>query len=1010
VVTATDNSSSEIAVYQNFTIEVLEKNNAPQFVSEPIVEALQDDIYSYDINIEDEDSVFFEFGYQDSINTKPSWLTLINIDNRSGKATLRGVPNNAQVGEYPIFIRVWDKRQDSLISNQLFLINVINKNDVPEILSTSNTEAYEDYLYSYKLLYNDPDNDIVDVTFNFEGSSNANFLSITEINHDSSFVVISGTPSQESVGNYGITIVAKDNGNPSLSTSQSFNLKIRNVNDKPVFRSSPVTSSYKYQNYEYEILTSDDDNDKVVITAQLSDGSPLPDWLRLIKANEFTGSATLTGTPGANDVGNYDIVIFASDNGSPQLINKQTFRLQVYNINESPSIVSDPITSTVEDEVYEYKIVTNDPDGDEVIIEASLQDTSILPNWLTLTNKNIKSGSASLFGIPENDDVGYYPIKIRAYDNISDSLVVEQYFVLRVINKNDKPVISIIDGSQIYEDKLEIKHFLIQDPDGDDVTVDLKTNLDHNIISINSDTLSVEFLANQEDVGSHILNFNLDDGIANVDHKSTLQVLNTNDAPELLNLPVLNNTIYQGEAFSDTLNFVDQDNDELHFDIYPKGHWLKMKVHSNQIVLSGTPKRTDSTTVFRVTSTDRRDTTLLDFSFNIIRVNNAPVISLPTDSLSINEDEEELLTINFLDPDGDIVNSEITFNAGDLPNWVELISDINSKTLRFTPTQSNVGTHMISIKATDEQNDSKSSTRKLVLHINDVNDAPIFISKAKVEAYTETQYKYDIKFNDVDSDIESLNIGITNRETLPDWIRLSSVNYSDNSAILIGTPGKADIGDYDFTLSLSDGEILTFQKFTLSVFELNKAPTISMNKDYEFIPNLNNIINITLYDPNDDDINLSITDNQGNIIPDFLELRQINDLEYQIFGNPSKADSGIYDLKLQISDDGFPSITEYYEFSIEVMFEVISEVTIKGNYPNPFNPTTVLRFILPKDDNVTIDIFNVLGRRLKTVNIDNLKNGYNEYRFDGSQLSSGIYYYRIRTGTSVDISKFTIAK
>jgi len=71
---------------------------------------------------------------------------------------------------------------------------------------------------------------------------------------------------------------------------------------------------------------------------------------------------------------------------------------------------------------------------------------------------------------------------------------------------------------------------------------------------------------------------------------------------------------------------------------------------------------------------------------------------------------------------------------------------------------------------------------------------------------------------------------------------------------------------------------------------------------------------------------------------------------------------------------------------------------LEQNYPNPFNPETTIEFTIPVTQNVRLELFNTLGERVVTVVDGNLPAGAHAYRFDGRNLASGIYYYRIEAG------------
>ncbi len=86
------------------------------------------------------------------------------------------------------------------------------------------------------------------------------------------------------------------------------------------------------------------------------------------------------------------------------------------------------------------------------------------------------------------------------------------------------------------------------------------------------------------------------------------------------------------------------------------------------------------------------------------------------------------------------------------------------------------------------------------------------------------------------------------------------------------------------------------------------------------------------------------------------------------------------------------------------------EFKLNQNYPNPFNPTTQISYSVPEASHVTIEVFNVVGKRVATLINEEKQPGTYDVTFDGSNLASGIYLYRLQAGSYVSTRKLILAK
>ena len=111
-----------------------------------------------------------------------------------------------------------------------------------------------------------------------------------------------------------------------------------------------------------------------------------------------------------------------------------------------------------------------------------------------------------------------------------------------------------------------------------------------------------------------------------------------------------------------------------------------------------------------------------------------------------------------------------------------------------------------------------------------------------------------------------------------------------------------------------------------------------------------------------------------------------------------KLNSGKYNYRLkQIDNNGN---FEYHSLSNVVEVGLPTKYDLSQNYPNPFNPTTKIDFSLPLDSKVSIKLYDISGREVKTLVNDSRTAGYYTVQFNASDLSSGTYFYRIMTKSS----------
>ena len=95
----------------------------------------------------------------------------------------------------------------------------------------------------------------------------------------------------------------------------------------------------------------------------------------------------------------------------------------------------------------------------------------------------------------------------------------------------------------------------------------------------------------------------------------------------------------------------------------------------------------------------------------------------------------------------------------------------------------------------------------------------------------------------------------------------------------------------------------------------------------------------------------------------------------------------------------------------------INDFSLSNNYPNPFNPTTIIKYTIPERSNVLLKVFDTLGKDVSTLLSDEQPKGNYEIEFNASELTSGIYFYSLQvypanggTGEFVETKKMILIK
>lgn len=817
-----------VSVDQVFTIAVSNTNDVPVMTSTAVTSVSEDAAYNYTIAASDVDAGAI-LTY--SAPVLPSWLTF-----NASTQMLSGTPGNSDVGVHDVTLRVNDGTTDT---DQVFTITVANINDAPSITSSGVTTANEDEAYSYTITATDID---AGTTLTFSAPILPAWLSF-----NASTQTLSGTPTNDHVGMHKVRLRVSDG---TVDADEAFAITVTNTNDAPTVTSTAVITVDEDAPYTYTFEASDvDAGDELMYSAPV-----LPSWLTFNPTTKI-----ISGTPTNSEVGTHLVTLRATD-GS---INAdQTFTVMVVNVNDAPVIATPAPTAIDEDALYSYTIKASDIDAENTLTFSA----PVLPSWLTFNTT-----TRMLSGIPTNEHVGLHHVILRVTDGTTN---VDQIFAVTVANTNDAPVVSSTPGVTVAEDDTYEYTITAADVDAADILTYTAPVLP-NWLSFNTVTGKLSGMPANTDVGVHTITLRVNDGTVDVDQTFSVTVSNTNDAPVFSSAPVL--VVDEDNSYNYTVTAADDDaGNTLTYSTAAIPAWLSFD-HVTQI-LSGVPTNGDvGTHQVTLRVHDGTESVDQDFIITVANTNDAPTVT-STPTIEATEDESYSYTLVAQDVDQ---NDMLTYVAVALPSWLSF--DPETGILSGTPSNSDIGSHLVTLSASDAlENGNQSFT----IVVSNANDHPEITSEAVTAVDEDAFYSYTMVVTDVDASDAS----ILSAPTLPAWL-----NFNAESGALTGTPENNDVGTHDVVLQVNDGTVTVEQRFTVTVANTNDAPIATSSAAAQAKANSNFSYTLTATDEDAGDVlTLAATE-----LPSWLTFNPTSGV---LEGTPTNAVAGTTSLTFTITD------------------------------------------------------------------------------------------------------------
>ncbi len=256
------------------------------------------------------------------------------------------------------------------------------------------------------------------------------------------------------------------------------------------------------------------------------------------------------------------------------------------------------------------------------------------------------------------------------------------------------------------------------------------------------------------------------------------------------------------------------------------------------------------------------------------------------------------------------------------------------------------------------------------------------------------------------SDQNSADVLTYSGENLPDGASVDS-----ETGLFTWTPSYDQSGSYTITFKVTDqGGLSASAEAEVTVNNVNRAPEFTVEiPDNELIPVHNVPVEYQFQyeakDPDGDPVTFKKISGPGDV-----------SIDGKFVWTPMPDQAGkSYVLMIEVSDGELTAVSN----KVIKVSDIVTGIEEEGipkefkllqNFPNPFNPTTVIKYGLPKEAHVRLTIYNVLGQEVMTLVNKNQSAGYHNVTFDATDLNAGIYIYKLEAGDYVSIKKMILVK
>jgi VCBS repeat-containing protein len=909
-VTATDGTNT---ANQTITVTVTNQNDAPGITSGTAFPVAENTTAVATVTGTDDDGNALTFSIGGGADA-----ALFSINSATGVLSFNAAPNfeaPADAGADNVYNVQVTVNDGTTSVNQPIAVTVTDVNEAPAFTSSNAASVAENTTAIMTVTAVDPE--AAAVTYSLTGGADQAFFSIHT--NTGALTFTSGrnfeTPADADANNtYIVQVTANDGTNNS---AQTITVTVTNANEPTVITSSNTATIP--ENTLTALTVTATDPEGAPITFSLTGGADQA----LFSIDGSTGVLTFNAPPDfenpadADADNQYVVQVTASDGTNDT---NQTLTITGTDDDEAPSITSSNTASVVENTTAVLTATATDPEVNTITWSitggADAADFSIDTNTGALT-----FSSAPDFEAPADADTdNSYIVEVTANDGTNNTA---QTITVTVTDDNESPSITSSNAFSVAENSTAVSTLTTSDPENDTITWSISGGADSALFSINTSTGALAFLAapnfespaDADTNNDYVVQVTATDGEFPVNQTITVTVTDVNEAPSITSSNTA--SVAENTTAVTTVTTTDPEGNTVTYSITGGADSALFAIDTNTgaLTFNAAPDfeapgdaDTNNSYIVQVTANDGTNNTAQTITVTVTDVNEAPAITSSA-SPSVAENTTAVLTVTSTDPEGNTVTYSITGGAD--AALFGIVSGTGVLTFNSAPNFESPGdadtnnTYIVEVTANDGTNNTPQT---ITVTVTDVNEGPSITSANTASVAENTTAVTTVTTTDPETDTITYSVS-GGADAALFSIDSNTGALTFNAGPNFEVPGDADTdNDYVVEVSATDGTTPATQTITVTVTNVNEAPSVTSSATPSTVENTTSAVTVTATDPENDTLTYSITGGADQALFSIdTNTGVLTFLSAPDFEAPGDAGANnVYDVQVTVTDGSFP--------------------------------------------------------------------------------------------------------